>query len=430
MRWLTIPLRRDADVLFARSRLRAWADAVGLSGIERTRLTTVGAELVRVAVTTRDGSIEFGWEREIERSFCVIELPLYAAVPKDLIDEELVRSDEGKNNPLRFDVISEGERARYRFVADLPVSADAVQRAVAETPDATAVELLREQNLEMARMLGTLRDREAELVRALDEARRTQNEATAHALRLQEISKKKDEFLAIASHDIRSPIAAAKGALELLEPTLQNLNDDQKHLLGVARRASDSVVHLLGNLLSTALLDREDEGDGADSNPPAPIVDMAAVAREVIELMEVQARHKGLELRLEARDGATVRGDLMWIRQIVSNVVNNAVKFTPKGGHVRVAIGRSDGAVKLVVEDDGVGIPPEKADRVFEKLTKLRPRGTAGERGTGIGLYVTKQLVDRLHGTISLAPLKPTGTRFEVKVPYVEGVAAPVVDHA
>jgi len=428
MRWLTIPLRRDADVLLARGRLRAWADAVSLSGIERTRLITIGAELVRAAVTTRDGSIEFGWERELERSFCVIELPTYAAVPKELIDEELVRSDQGKNNPLRFEVISEGERVRHRFIADLPVNADAVQRAVAETPDATAVEMLREQNLEMARMLGTLRDREAELVRALDEARRGQNEATAHALHLQEVSKKKDEFLAIASHDLRAPVAAAKGALELLEPTLTTLNDDQKHLLGVARRAADSVVHLLGNLMSAALLERED--DDGDSIAPAPIVDVSAVAREVLELMEVQARHKGVELRVEAAEGATVRGDLMWIRQVVSNVVNNAIKFTPKGGHVRVAIGRSDGVVAMTVEDDGVGIPPEKADRVFENLTKLRPRGTAGERGTGIGLYVTKQLVDRLGGTIALSRLEPAGTRFEVRVPYCEGEPAPVGDHA
>lgn len=428
MRWLTIPLRREADVLFARGRLRAWADATGLSGIERTRLVTIGAELVRAAVNTRDGSIEFGWEREVERSFCAIEMPVYAEVPRELVDEELVRSDEGKQNPLRFEVLSEGERVRYRFVADLPVSADQVQRAVAASEDATAVEMLREQNLEMARMLGTLRDRETELVRALDDARRTQNEATAHALHLQELAKKKDEFLAIASHDIRSPVAAAKGALELLEPTLTNLSDDQKHLLGVARRAADSVVHLLGNLMSTALLDRDDEV-GSD-NPPPPIVDVAAVAREVIELMEVQARHKGLELRLEAKDGATVRGDLMWIRQVVSNLVNNALKFTPKGGHVRVTIGRANGSVAFAVEDDGVGIPPDKTDRVFEKLTKLRPRGTAGERGTGIGLFVTKQLVDRLGGTISLAPLKPAGTRFEVRLPYSEGIAAPISDHA
>jgi signal transduction histidine kinase len=388
-------------------------------------LITVGAELVRAAVNTRDGSIEFGWERELERPFCVIELPSYADVPADLVDEEITRAAEGKGNPLRFEVSRDNNRTRYRFLVDLPVRADDVQRAVAESPDATAVEMLREQNLEMARMLGTLRDREAELVRALDEARRNANEATAHALHLQELGKKKDEFLAIASHDIRSPVAAAKGALELLEPSLPGLNDDQKHLLGVARRATDSVVHLLGNLMSTALI----EGLQDDDEIQPPIVDVAAVAREVLELMEVQARHKGLELRLEVdSDATTVRGDLMWIRQVISNVVNNALKFTPKGGHVRVNIARDGDRVLLSVEDDGVGVPPDKADRVFEKLTKLRPRGTAGERGAGIGLYVTKKLVDRLGGTIALASRSPAGTRFEVRIPFVDGVPAPLSD--
>lgn len=423
MRWLTIPLRRDADVLFARGRLRAFAEAVGLSGMHRTRLVTVGTELARAAVATRDGSIEFGWEREIERPFCAVDLPSYADVPADLVHEELQRSEEDRG-PLHFDVLRERGRTRYRFSSDIRVSADDVQRAVAEAPEATAIEMLREQNVEMARMLGTLRDREAELVRALDEARRSENEATANALRLQELGKKKDELLAIASHDIRSPVAAGKGALELLEPTLTNLTDDQKHLLGVARRASDTVVHLLANLLSTALLESDDDRDA-----PVPIVDVAQVAREVIELMEVQARHKGLELRLDVESSATtVRGDLMWIRQVTSNLVNNALKFTPKGGHVEVRIGRDGDAVTLAVEDDGVGIPDDKIDRVFERLTKLRPRGTAGERGTGIGLYVTRQLVDRLGGTISVKARQPSGTRFEVRIPYVEGAPLAIAD--
>lgn len=424
MRWLTIPLRRDADVVSARSRLRAWTEAVGLSGLSRARAVTVGAELARAGVATRDGSIEFGWERELERPWCVIELPSYADVPRQLVDEELVRSDEGPRDNLRFDVQQEDHRTRYRFLADLAVDPEAVQTAVASTEEATAIEMLKEQNLEMARMLGTLRDHEAELVRALDEARRSANEATANALRLKELSKKKDEFLAIAAHDIRSPVAAAKGALELLEPTLTNLSDDQRHLLGVARRAADSVVYLLGNLLSTALI----EGTEDDEIGP-PVVDVAQVAREVIDMMAVQARHKGVEIRLDVcEERVTIRGDLMWIRQVIANLVNNALKFTPKGGHVEVRLSRAGDQVVFAVEDDGVGIPPDKADRVFEKLTKLRPRGTAGERGTGIGLYVTKQLVDRLGGKIALSPRTPAGTRFEVQVPFSEGEPAPISD--
>lgn len=417
MRWLTIPLRRESDVVSARSRLRAWAEATGLEGLLRTRAVTVGAELAQVGVATRDGSIEFGWEKELQRPWCLIDLPTYAEIPKQLIDEELVRSADGhgEDRALRFEVEEQDNRTRYRFLADLPADAVKVQNAVADAEEASAVEMLREQNLEMSRMIGTLRDHEAELVKALDEARRSANEATAHALQMKELSKKKDEFLAIASHDVRSPIAAAKGALELLEPTLEKLTDDQRHLLGVARRAADQVTHLLGNLMSTALI----EGSEDDELPPQ-IVDMNAVAREVIDLMAVQARYKGVEVVFEGAPG-TVRGDLMWIRQVIANLVNNAIKFTAKGGHVGVKIFRDGDRVVFTVEDDGVGIPPDKADRVFEKLVKLRPRGTAGERGTGIGLYVTKQLVDRLEGTILIEPRTPTGTRFEVRIPHVEG---------
>lgn len=426
MRWLTIPLRRDADVLFARGRLRAFAEATGLSGIDRTRLITVGTELARAAVASRDGSIEFGWERDAERPFCSVDLPSYADLPADLVQEERQRSDEDRG-PLRFDVQRDRERTRYRFVVvplDRRVAADEVQRAVAEAPEATAVEMLREQNLEMARMLGTLRDREFELVRALDEARRSANEAAAHALHLQELGKKKDELLAIASHDIRSPVAAAKGALELLEPTLKGLNDDQRHLLGVARRAADTVVHLLGNLLSTALLDTDDDAE-------LPLVDFAFVTREVIDQMSVQARHKGLSLHLSIGEGPlTVRGDLLWMRQVVSNLVNNALKFTPKGGRVDVGLHREADRVVFVVEDDGVGIPPDKIERVFERLTKLRPRGTAGERGTGIGLFVTQKLVSKLGGEIRVCRREPTGTRFEVQMPFTAGTPTTIAEHA
>jgi signal transduction histidine kinase len=419
MRWLTFPLRRDADVLSARSRLRAFADATGLAGLAHTQLVTAFTELSRLAVVDRDGAIEFGWDPAIDRPFCAIELPAAVEIPKEISALPGAGPHEGAERPdaaARFAVETSGDRCRHRCVADLRCRADDVRRAV-EAFEAT-LESAKEQDLEIARMLAAARDREEDLVRALDDARRRESEATAQALRLQDLSKKKDELLAIASHDIRSPVAAGRGALELLEPTLPGLTDDQKHLIGVARRAADSVTHLLGNLLSTALLERGDD----DDEPPLPVVDVVPIAREVLEQMEIQARHKGTALEVSWPDGPlTVRGDVMWIRQVVGNVVNNALKFTPKGGHVAVRLSRSEGAVLLVVDDDGVGVPADKADRVFEKLVKLRPRGTAGERGTGIGLYVTKQLVDRLGGAIRLQPRAPAGTRFEVQIPWAEG---------
>jgi signal transduction histidine kinase len=400
MRWLTIPLHRDADVVPACSRLRAWAEALGLAPIARARLVTIGAEAARVAAASRDGSIEFGWEGA--RPFCVIESP--GRLAPDLTHEP------------EFDVavVHSGERTRLRLEVAAHPSRDELQRALAEAPEATAVDILEAQNLEMARMLGTLRDHEAELALALEEARLTADEATARALRLEELCKRKDELLAVASHDLRSPVAAARGALDLLEPTLPALAEDQKHLLAVARRGCDSVVHLIGNLLSAALMELDDD----DPDDPTA-VDFVQTTRDVTELMAVIGRQKGVVVEVHAPPSVSpVRGDPVWARQVLTNLVNNAIKYAPKqGGQVTITISEQPGTVSLVFEDNGVGIPPEKMDRVFDKLAKLRPRGTAGERGTGIGLYVTKKLVERMGGTIVAKPRAPAGMRFEVRLP-------------
>jgi signal transduction histidine kinase len=400
MRWLTTPLQHDDDVVAASSRLRAWVDALGLDDVARARVVTLGGELVRVAASSGQGAFELGWKVEGGEPWCAVEAParvLEAAV-KEMDDHgsprvglEVVRSRLGDRLRVRIEVRARADHA-------------AVERAVARAADASAVDVLRAQNLEMARMLGTLRDREADLAHAIDE--------------LEAVSREKDELLAVASHDIRSPLAAAKGALDLLEPTLANLTDDQKHLLGVARRGCDAVVHLVGNLMTAALVEMpEDGGDDADNGT----FDLAATIRDVIDLTTVLARQKGVDVRVESPASVSpVRGDPVWARQIVSNLVSNALKYAPKtSGRIDVRVEERGGEVTLVVDDNGVGIPREQIDRVFEKLVRLKPRGTAGERGTGIGLYVTKTLVERLGGRIA-AIARDGGARFEVRLPIAD----------
>jgi signal transduction histidine kinase len=109
---------------------------------------------------------------------------------------------------------------------------------------------------------------------------------------------------------------------------------------------------------------------------------------------------------------------------VVSNLVMNAIKFTERGGAVTLRVRREDGAVRLEVADTGVGIPAEKRGQVFEKLRKLRAGGTAGERGTGLGLYITKRLVDRMGGAIDFDSGEGKGTTFRVALPGANGADA------
>jgi signal transduction histidine kinase len=396
MRWLTTPLRNDGDVVAASRRLRAWADALGLDPIARARVVTLGVELARAAASSGEGSIELGWGADSATPWCAIE------APARVLDAASTEIGDAGLHLAELDVVRthESDRARVRIDARFSGSRESVERAVAQAADASAIDVLRAQNLEMARMLGALRDREADLAHALDA--------------LEDVSKKKDELLAVASHDLRSPLAAAKGALDLLEPTLAALSDDQKHLLAVARRGCDAAVHLVDNLLSTAIVEQpDDEGD----EPGA--FDFVATTREVIDLLSVVARQKGVEIRLDAPASVgTVRGDPSWARRIASNLVGNALKYAPAAsGRIEVRIEERDGQVRLSIEDNGAGIPADKIDRVFDKLVRLRPRGTAGERGTGIGLYVTKKLVERLGGSIAVRARDGGGAHFEVRLP-------------
>ena len=419
MRWLTIPLHREADVVSATSRLRAWAEALALDSIARPRLVTVASEMARHAAASGDGSIEFGWDAAAGAPFCAIDLPSSS--------ESLVPTPAWEPAAVSLSLERRDGRTRWAATVATSTSRESIERAVGEMRDSitpSITDFLREQNLEMARMLGALRDHEAELARALEEARRSANEAAAHALQLEEISKKKDEMLAVASHDVRAPIAAAKGALELLQPTLVGQSEDQLHLLAVARRGCDAATHLLANLMSTALIELAD-----DASTDWDSIDVAAAVREVIDLLTVTARHKGVALKYEPPTAAlTARGDLMWVRQIATNLVNNAIKYTPKGGQVDVRLSPHEAGALLVVEDNGVGIPLDKVGRVFERLTKLRPRGTAGERGTGIGLYVSKKLIERMGGEIVVAAREGGGTRFEARFPEVSARAVERVE--
>lgn len=414
-RWLSIPLAGEADASAARAALRAWASAAGVSAAAREQIDALAQALVAGPDATPsrgEGVVEFGWIAP-DRPFCAIELP-----GRDLAAAAVALAGGGDLGAgLELLVVREpgGARARVTLATNAPRAA--LEQALSSACRAASADELAARAWMLGQRLATLREREAALGAALEETKRHAEETEAAAMRLAEVGRKKDELLAVASHDVRSPVAAAKGALELLEPMLTELTDDQRHLLHVARRACDAVVHLAGNLLSVALVGLEDE-EGPASDPRT---DLAPLVREVVDLAAIEAQRKGVLLELEIDDGAPqTRADLLWARQIVANLVNNGLKYTPKGGRVRVRLSSASGRAALSVDDEGVGIPADKVGRVFERLSKLRPRGTAGERGSGIGLYVTKQLVERLGGSITFRAREGGGTRFVVELPAAD----------
>jgi signal transduction histidine kinase len=409
--WLSLPIRRDADVVGVRSRVRALAGALPLPETARARLVTAASELSRWCAGTQRGAVAFGWD-DVPRHNVWVEFT--ADLPLSIELGELVSRLASTEVAVER---AEGKAGHCIVLRITPrvgmheIRPEPLRELLLRGDDATAIELLREQNREMARLLSDLRAREEELASALEHARTAANEAAESALRLQELAKRKDEVLAIVSHDIRSPLAAVRGALSMLQGSLDHLDDDQKRLIAIANRAGDNIVELVSNVLTSALI------DAGESQYEPQSVDLAAVTSELVGTLEIPATQKSLKLAADIDDQARVLGEATWLRQVVSNLVTNAIKFTEKGGTVAVRVRRDGPRVQLEVTDSGVGIPAEKRGQVFQKLRKLRAGGTAGERGTGLGLYITKKLVDRMGGSIEFESIEGRGTTFRVELP-------------
>jgi signal transduction histidine kinase len=143
--------------------------------------------------------------------------------------------------------------------------------------------------------------------------------------------------------------------------------------------------------------------------------------------MDGMARPKGISLHLECPDTplyATV--DAPKITQVINNLLSNAIKFTPSGGHVTVRLQPlPDGTVELQVEDTGIGIPAEHIPHLFEKFGPHQRAGTAGEKGTGLGMSIIKHFVELHGGTIAVESTPGVGTRFTIRLPRQPELATP-----
>jgi two-component system phosphate regulon sensor histidine kinase PhoR len=222
--------------------------------------------------------------------------------------------------------------------------------------------------------------------------------------RLEEI---KADFIATASHELRTPLAAVYGAAQTLlrhdfaldetgRERFVSLIADESERLG---RIVNEI--LLANQLDAGRLDLEVEP-----------FDPAELVERVVEATRAYAP-PSVTLEATVEDGLPrVSADHDKARQVLVNLVENAIKYSPEGGHVDVEVAEHDGAVRFCVRDEGLGIAPEDQDRIFEKFYRADPQMIRGVGGTGLGLYICKELVDRMSGKIWVEPNGDRGSTF------------------
>ena len=240
-------------------------------------------------------------------------------------------------------------------------------------------------------------------IRKLNAHYAREREATIAARRAADA---RDEMIAVVSHDLRSPLAAISLGATLLDTTI--VDAPARKQLAMIRRASEHMEHLIGELLDVAQLE-----NGTLELQSAPCA-VASLFDAVRSLFDARATQGDLELTIDPDQAGSVLGDRDRLVQVLSNLVGNALKFTPPGGRVMLAARCEGGDVRIAVTDTGPGVPAADAPHLFERYWQGRRHG----RGSlGLGLYICKKIVDAHHGRIGVETRPGGGSTFWLAIP-------------
>ncbi len=259
--------------------------------------------------------------------------------------------------------------------------------------------------IENARLYDSERRRAAELARALDQQR--------------ELDRLKNEFVQNVSHELRTPLAIIRGYAELMDAgDLGPLADDQRTAVDVITRRSLMLSKMLDDLLT--ILSAE---TGRMDHTPVDIVQLVRTSLVDFEL-EVKKANVTVQSRIEP-PVAPVFGDVAHLRRVIDNLLSNALKFTPAGGQVLLALYQLGQEVILEVADTGIGISPEHLNRVFERFYQVDGSTTRRYGGVGLGLALVKEIVAAHGGHVQAFSTVGKGTQFRISLPAMPSPSTP-----
>ncbi|MFN8564262.1 MAG: ATP-binding protein [Anaerolineae bacterium] len=227
---------------------------------------------------------------------------------------------------------------------------------------------------------------------------------------LKQTDELKRELVATVSHDLKQPLSVMNGYLELLQMT-QRLDGRGDNFVSMIQRSIEHMRHLIDDLLDLAKIE-----SGIEINPQPVLVE--TLLKDCIEGVKPLADSKAMQLEVDLNSELPqLAGDPNRLRQIFSNLVGNAVKYTPSEGIVHVGVERVDRNLRFTVQDNGIGISPEDQAHIFDRFYRVRRPETENIEGTGLGLAIVKKLIEAHNGQIGLESSLGEGTTFYVTLP-------------
>ena len=222
----------------------------------------------------------------------------------------------------------------------------------------------------------------------------------------------RDEFVASVSHELRSPLTSIRGYSELLQD--EQLTEEQQRFLAVIEANSDRLLHLVEDLLLMTQI----QSGGMDLQLRPIALD--EVVDRATEAARPAAADRKIDVEVAVEPNMTTQGDPRRLGQALDNLVSNAIKYTPVGGHVAITMSHTPDSATIAVSDTGIGIPKEDADRMFDRFFRASNAVKSSVAGTGLGLAITRGIVEAHGGTISFDSVESVGSTFSVTLPRID----------
>ncbi len=381
-------------------------------------------------IQTRFGYFEVSlWMLDETRQFLMLQAAAGAypgSIPPDRFpvnETSIISWVAGHGVPLLINDVS--REPRYRFFE--PLAATRSELAVPLRLSGTVIGVLDvqadqvnafdEDDLFVLQALADQISVALENARLYDVQRRRAEELDRAYRELQQLDRMKDEFVQNVSHELRTPLTFIKGYVELmLEEVLGELTQAQREALQIMAERTDAIVHLVNDIISLQKAELEIMQRRRMS--------LAEVAWRCVRGAEVAAHKNGVDLKVEIAEGLPdVWGDPARLGEVFDNLIGNAIKFSPNGGTITIRLWQTGAFVSAQVSDQGIGIPADQLDKIWERFYQVDAASTRRFSGTGLGLTIVKRIVEAHGGSIWVESEVGKGSTFTFTVPvYTPGL--------
>ena len=238
--------------------------------------------------------------------------------------------------------------------------------------------------------------------------------------RLKREADKKEVMLHLLMHDLRSPVSNIREFSRLLQKSLDQGKYEEAGMYSeIMQRLSLETEDIMSSL--TEMIEMDTPDFGLKFSP----VDLCEIIEQLVENYSIRHAKKNLQVNIELPDEPLqVSADATKIRLVFQNILSNAIKFTPNGGQILVKSRKNNGHLIIAVKDSGIGIPVDKLDQIFEQFTRMKRKGTNGEKSSGLGLSLAKKIVEMHGGEIEVESAPGAGSTFRVSLPLRKGEKA------